>query len=131
MNCKASGPRLKLSAGRAQSGRAASCWRRKASAPVDIDVRVWLGDPAHTDQLLLHQLLHLQARAVGRLVDQRGIQQAHLDLAQQRFAVAHLAADGMAGQLAVQGTDPVEQHRVAQAHLSAHVQHLLAALGQR
>ncbi|MNJ59551.1 hypothetical protein D3C77_552420 [compost metagenome] len=37
----------------------------------------------------------------------------------------------MAGQLAVQGTDPVEHHRVAQTYFTTHVQHLLAAFGQR
>ncbi|MNM94201.1 hypothetical protein D3C81_1065970 [compost metagenome] len=100
-------------------------------SPVDVDVRIWLVDPAHPDELLLHQLLNLQAWAVGRLIDQRSVQQAHFDLAQQRFAIAHLAADGMAGQLPVQRTDPVEHHRVTQAHFAANMQHLLATFGQR
>ncbi|MCY1552790.1 hypothetical protein D9M68_892100 [compost metagenome] len=37
----------------------------------------------------------------------------------------------MAGQFTVQGTYPVEHHRVAQAHLTAHMQHLLATFRQR
>ena len=52
-------------------------------SPVDVDVRIWLVDPAHPDQLLLHQLLHLQAWTVGRLVDQRGGDIAAAALAEQ------------------------------------------------
>ncbi|MNI83521.1 hypothetical protein D3C73_1403350 [compost metagenome] len=66
-------------------------------APVDVDVRIGLLDPAYADQLLFHQLLYLQARAVGGLIDQCGVQQAHLYLAQQGLTVADLAADSVAG----------------------------------
>ena len=54
----------------------------KTLTPFDVYIRFRLFGAANLDQFFLQQLLHLHTGPVGGLIDQRGIQQAHLDLTQ-------------------------------------------------
>ncbi len=103
----------------------------KRRPPVHVQVGRRVLRLHHLDQLFFQQLLDLQARPVLRLVHQRGVQHAQVELLLQLFATGHFHPYRMAGQPLSQALGPGQHQRVAQAHLRAEGQQLVTALRQR
>ena len=103
----------------------------KIRAPVHIDIRRFLGTATHQNQLLLHQLFHLHAGPVIRLMNQGGVQHALLQFFMQGGALADFGAHRNVRTGFAQSGQPVQQPRIPEADFAPQGEHLAGALRQR
>ncbi|MNM93533.1 hypothetical protein D3C81_1059100 [compost metagenome] len=88
-------------------------------APVDVDIGTVALGRADQDQLFFHQRLDVHAGRVLRLVDQRRIERARLQLGLQRLALPHFSAHRQRRHLLAHARGPQQHQRIAQADLRA------------
>ncbi len=103
----------------------------KLRSPVVVEVGLGASGGTHLDQLLLQHQLHLHPGPVFRAIHQGDVQHPGAQQLLHMAGLADFGTNGVGRHPLAQADDPVEDQRIAQAHLAADVEHVAKAPWQR